>query len=68
LNCQTRKLEPNSGENSFDHLVQATVRAAIRKRRILGYEPLDRRVEQLKHRWNVSCCEGSVDVVDHIHV
>ena len=36
LNRQTWKLEPNSSENSFDHLVQAAIWAAIRQRRILG--------------------------------
>jgi hypothetical protein len=68
LNCQAWKLEPDSSENSFDHLVHAWVRAAIRQQRILGCAPLDRWVERLKNRWNVSRCEGSADLVDDIHV
>ena len=68
LNCQTRKLEPDSSENSFDHLIQATIRAAIRQGRILSCNPLDRRVKQLKHSRNVSRCKLRIDFVDDLYV
>ena len=42
VNCQTWKLESDSSENSFDHLVEATIRTAIRQRRVFGGESLDR--------------------------